>query len=96
MIFMGRHRLPHIGVTILPTKTFLGLHLAWVGSTITVLPTDIGAEAGRLPHTRCSLCGCSVTHHCSFNVPILSGTVSPLHTSLCWKEERRNDGCLDQ
>ena len=49
MIFMGRHRSLHIGVTVLPTKTFLGFHLAWVGSTITVLPTDIGAEQEACP-----------------------------------------------
>lgn len=52
---------PHNGVIILPISMCFGLVLDWVGSTITVLPTDMTADAGNLPPTRCSLCGCNVT-----------------------------------
>lgn len=79
--FKGTHLSPQRGEMTSPTNKFLGLDLDWVGSTITVLPTDRGADVGSLSRTRCSCSGSSVTFCLSFTVPILSGMGPPLHFS---------------
>ena len=84
----GTHRSPQSGVITLPTRICLGLALDWVGSTTTVLPTDITADSGNLPQTRCSLCGFSVTQLLTFTVPTLSGMHSPLHLSVLESSDR--------
>ena len=51
VIFMGVQPSPHNGVTTLPTIMPQGTHLEIVGSTITVLPGDLGTLLGSLPHS---------------------------------------------
>ena len=41
MISIGSHRSPHTSATTLLTKTFLDLHLDWIGSTTTVVVTPL-------------------------------------------------------
>ena len=61
VIFMGVQPSPHSGVTTLPTMRPRGTHLEVVGSTITVLPGDLGTLLGSLPHSRYSCLGRRVT-----------------------------------
>ncbi|MEQ2172867.1 hypothetical protein GOODEAATRI_025776, partial [Goodea atripinnis] len=82
VIFMGTHLSTHRGVMMWPTMIFRGMDFDVVGSTIIVLPGDMGELQGSLPQRRCSCLATSVTDCLSLTVPIFSGSSPPLQRDV--------------
>lgn len=79
VIFIGTHLSPCNGLILRPTMKFRGIDLLAVGSASTVLQGNIKVFLGNLLRTKCSCLANRVTECWSLTVPILSGSLSPLH-----------------